>query len=173
MRTYLIIFLPLLFYQHFSFVKCGKYLTVEQLISELALRIKELQHRQEQLHARKNEIENVLPERRVELIDLETMTGYASEMQGIVLEGLPAHRKAFICGFVKDIRVAGEKAVLSYSPPGLPNKVELNLEGVPRIVQYGGPFWVRTRDLSLIRTEDCLFIVIPPFWFSFPLIIQL
>ncbi len=74
----------------------------------------------------------------MELIDLETMTGYAAEMQEIVREGSPAHRKAFIRGFVKDIQVAGEKAVLSYSPPDLPDKIELNLKGVPRIVQHGG-----------------------------------
>ena len=110
-------------------------------LGDLALRIKELRHRQEQLHARKNEIENELADRRVELIDLETMTGYAAEMKEIIREGSLAHRKAFIRGFVKDIRVTGEKAVLSYSPPGLPDKVELNLEGVPRIVQHGGRYW--------------------------------
>ena len=69
------------------------------------------------------------------------MTGYAAEMKEIIREGSLAHRKAFIRGFVKDIRVTGEKAVLSYSPPGLPDKVELNLEGVPRIVQHGGQYW--------------------------------
>lgn len=107
-------------------------------LGDLALRIKELRHRQEQLHARKNKIENELADRRVELIDLETMTGYAAEMREIIREGSLAHRKAFIRGFVKDIRVIGEKAILSYSPPGLPDKVEINFEGVPRIVQYGG-----------------------------------
>ncbi len=38
MRTYLIILLPPLFYQHFSFVKCGKDLPVKQLIFELAVK---------------------------------------------------------------------------------------------------------------------------------------
>ena len=110
-------------------------------LGDLALRIKELRYHQEQLHARKNEIENELADRRVELIDLETMTGYAAEMQEIIREGSLAHRKAFIRGFVKDVRVTGKKAVLIYSPPGLPDKVELNLEGVPRIVQHGGRYW--------------------------------
>jgi len=64
-------------------------------LGDLALRIKELRHRQEQFLARKNEIENRLAERRVELIDLETMTGYAAEMQEIVRGGSLAHRKAF------------------------------------------------------------------------------
>ena len=107
-------------------------------LGDLALRIKELQHRQEQLHAKKNEIENELADRRVELIDLETMTDYAAEMQDIICEGSLAHRKAFIRGFVKDIRVTEKKVVLSYSPPDMLDKVELNPEGVPRIVQYGG-----------------------------------
>ena len=110
-------------------------------LGDLALRIKELRHRQEQLHTRKNEIENELADRRVELIDLETMTGYAAEMQEIIREGSLAHRKAFIRGFVKDIRVTGGKAILSYSPPGLPDKVELDLKGVLPTVQYGGRYW--------------------------------
>ena len=38
MRTYLIIFLPPLFNQHFSFVKGGKDLPVKLLISELAVK---------------------------------------------------------------------------------------------------------------------------------------
>ena len=111
-------------------------------LGDLALRIKELRYRQEQLHARKNNIENELAYRRVKLIDLETMTGYAAEMQDIICEGSLAHRKSFIRGFVKDIRVTGEKAVLSYAPPDLLDKVELNLEEVPRIVQYGGRYWI-------------------------------
>ena len=61
-------------------------------------------------------------------------------MQEIISEGALAHRKAFIRGFVKDIRVTREKAVLSYSPPDLPDKEELNLEGGPRIVQHGGRY---------------------------------
>ena len=111
-------------------------------LGDLALRIKELRHRQEQLHARKNNIENELADRRVELIDLETMTAYAADMQDIICEGSLAHRKAFIRGFVKDIRVTGGKAVLSYTLPDLPDKVEFNLEEVPRIVQYGGRYWI-------------------------------
>ncbi|MFH1031444.1 MAG: hypothetical protein V1767_02605 [Chloroflexota bacterium] len=66
------------------------------------------------------------------------MIDYATEMQEIVREGSLIHKKAFIRGFVKDIRVTGEKAVIIYSLPGLPDKEELDLGGVPRIVQYGG-----------------------------------
>ncbi len=82
-----------------------------------------------------------MSDRRVELVNLETMTEYIADMQAVLLEGTLVERKAFIRSFVKDIQVAGEKAVLSYSPPGLPNKVELNLESVPRTVQYGGRYW--------------------------------
>ena len=41
---------------------------------------------------------------------------------------------AFLCQSYK-------LAVLSYSPPDLPDKIELNLKGVPRIVQHGGRYW--------------------------------
>ncbi len=64
-------------------------------LGDLALRIKELRHRQEQLHARKNNIENELADRRVELIDMEAMTGYAAEMQEIICKGSLPHRKAY------------------------------------------------------------------------------
>jgi len=78
----------------------------------------------------------------VEPIDLETMTRYGAEMKEIVSEGSLTHRKAFFRGFVKDIRVTWEKAVISYLPPGLPDDVKLYLEEVPRIVQYGGRYWI-------------------------------
>ena len=66
------------------------------------------------------------------------MKGYTNEMQEIVLNGSYANKKAFIRGFVQDIRVTGDKVVITYFPPGLPDKVEFDIEGVPRIVQCGG-----------------------------------
>jgi site-specific DNA recombinase len=107
-------------------------------LADLALRIKELRLKHEQLYAQKVMVENELSEKKVELIDMKTMTKYALEMQQIVREGTLVHKRTFIKGFIKEITVTGKKAVMKYSLPNLPESVELDLEGVPRTVQYGG-----------------------------------
>ena len=121
-------------------------------LDDLALRIRELRLRQEQLQGRKIEIETRMSDRRVELVNLETMTEYISDLQAVLQEGTVSERKAFIRSFIKEIRVTGDNAVMTYSMPELPEKLCLKKVGVPRFVQYGGPFWTRTRDPSLIRT---------------------
>ena len=107
-------------------------------LADLALRIKELRLKHEQLYAQKVMVENELSEKKVELIDMKTMTKYALEMQQIIREGTLVHKRTFIKGFIKEITVTGKKAVMKYSLPDLPESVELDLEGVPRTVQYGG-----------------------------------
>ena len=72
------------------------------------------------------------------LIDLETMTEYITDMQAVLREGTLVERKAFIRSFVKDVRVSGDEAVLTYTIPELPDKVSLGGAGVPRIVLHGG-----------------------------------
>ena len=74
----------------------------------------------------------------VELVNLETMTEYIADMQAVLREGTLVERKAFIRSFVKDIRVSGNDAVLTYSVPELPENVSLAEVGVPRTVQRGG-----------------------------------
>ncbi|MFC1905051.1 recombinase zinc beta ribbon domain-containing protein [Chloroflexota bacterium] len=111
-------------------------------LADLAIRIKELRQRQEQLQAKRMEIENRMSDRRVELVNLETMTEYIADMQAVLQEGTLVERKAFIRSFVKDIRVSGDDAVVTYSVPELPEKVSLEEVGVPRIVQRGGRYWI-------------------------------
>ncbi len=69
------------------------------------------------------------------------MIEYISDMQAVLREGTLVERKAFIRSFVKDIRVSGDTAVLTYSIPELPEKVALKEMRVPRVVQYGGRYW--------------------------------
>ena len=59
-------------------------------------------------------------------------------MQAVLREGTLVERKAFIRCFVKDVRVSGDEAVLTYTMPELPEKVSLGEARVPRIVQRGG-----------------------------------
>ena len=47
-------------------------------------------------------------------------------------------RRAFIRSFVKEIKVKGSQAVLNYSMPITPDKMAIDKEEVPCIVQDGG-----------------------------------
>ena len=50
-------------------------------------------------------------------------------------------RRAFIRSFVKEVKVTGDEAVLSYSMPLLPEKMAIEKEGVLPTVPYGGRYW--------------------------------
>jgi site-specific DNA recombinase len=109
-------------------------------LEELVPRIRELQSRQEQLQARKIEIETQMSDRRVELADLETISGYVDDLHELLKEGSLTERRAFIRSFVREVKVTGNEAVLSYSIPLLPEKIAIEKEGVLPTVQYGGRY---------------------------------
>ena len=52
-----------------------------------------------------------------------------------------SERMAFIRSFVREVKVTGNEAVLSYSIPLLPEKIAIGKEGVLPTVQYGGRYW--------------------------------
>ena len=110
-------------------------------LDELVPRIRELRSRQEQLQLRRIEIENQISDRRVELVELETISGYVDELHELLKEGSLAERRAFIRSFMREVRVTGDEAVLSYSMPLLPEKVAIEEEGVLPTVQYSGRYW--------------------------------
>ncbi len=51
------------------------------------------------------ETENRTSDRRVELINLETLTEYITDIQEVLREGTLVERKSFIRSFVKNVRV--------------------------------------------------------------------
>ena len=110
-------------------------------LDELVPRIRELRSRQEQLQLRRIEIENQMSDRRVELVDLETISGYVDDLQELLKEGSLAERRAFIRSFVREVKVTGNEVVLNYTMPTLPNNVTIEKEGVLPTVQYGGRYW--------------------------------
>jgi site-specific DNA recombinase len=119
-------------------------------LDELAPRIRELRGRQDQLQLRRIEIENQMSDRRVQLADLETISGYTDDLHELLKEGSLAERRAFIRSFVKEVRVTGNVAVLSYSIPLLPENVAIEKEGILPTVQYSGPFKLKTRTFSKV-----------------------
>ena len=104
------------------------------------VRIRELRQRQEKLQLKKIEIESQLSDRRVELADLENVMPYVDDLYELLRNGSIAERRTFIKSLVKEVRVTGNEAVMSYTIPGLPERVAIEGEGVPRIVQYGGRY---------------------------------
>jgi site-specific DNA recombinase len=110
-------------------------------LDDVVVRIRELRQRQERLQTRKIEIESQLSDRKVEIADLETVLPYVDDLHNLLKEGSLAERRAFIRGFIKEIRVTDNEAILSYFVPSLPEKVAIEREGVPPTVQYGGRYW--------------------------------
>ena len=108
-------------------------------LDDVGVRIHDLRHRQEQLQAKRIEMESQMSDRKVEIADLETTSRYIEDLHGLLNEGSLAERKAFIKSFVKEIKVIGNEAVLTYSPPFLPDTIKVEKEGVLPTVQYGGP----------------------------------
>ena len=121
-------------------------------LSDLAPRIQRLRQRQEQLHSARWELENLLSDRKVELADMETVENYAEDLRNLLEESPLAERKSFIKSFVREVRVTGSEGLLTYNIPLSASSTSQDTLAVPPIVHDGGPFWTRTRDLSLIRT---------------------
>ena len=103
---------------------------IEIGFDDLAPRIQQLRHRQEQLQFRKWELEALLSSRRAELADLETATRCVDDLRGLLEESDLVERKSFIRSFVKEVRVAGDKVLLSYTIPLPPQEISEEKVGV-------------------------------------------
>ena len=110
-------------------------------LDDLVLRIRELRSRQDQLQARRIEIESHMSDRKVELADLETISGYVNDLHDLLKEGSLAERRSFIRSFVREVTVTGDEVVLNYTMPLLSDNITIGKEGVLPTVQYGGRYW--------------------------------
>ena len=116
-------------------------------LPDLSLRIKELKMQQEKLLERKHQIELEYAEHRYELLDPKQMEAYVEDLKSLLDEGQVFERKAFIKGFVKEIRVKGDEVILEYTPP-LPEGVG---ETVLSIGGHGGQQRIRTSDFLRVK----------------------
>ncbi len=107
-------------------------------LGDIIVRIRELREQDNHLQARRVEIEALMSDRRVALLDIRDITEYVTDMQNLLQYGSLTERKSFIKGFVKEIKVTGSEAKISYSIPEVPEKVYVGEEKVPRIVHHGG-----------------------------------
>ncbi len=74
--------------------------------------------------------------------DLRYLLGSASVME----------QKASLKSFVKRIDVSCSEVTIDYTLPIPPLNQDKETVGVLAFIQNGGPLWIRTTDLSLIRT---------------------
>jgi site-specific DNA recombinase len=103
----------------------------------LALRIQELRNRQDQLQVAKVELEALLSDRKVELADIQTVTDYVENLRGLLQKGTLAERKSFTKSFVREIRINGSAAELSYTIPLFKGQTQ-ECVAVPPIVHMVG-----------------------------------
>ena len=107
-------------------------------LNDIAPRIRELRKRQEKLRIRKAEIENLLSERRVELASPEVVAEYVSDLRNLLNESSLPERRAFIRSFIKEVKVASDDVVLTYTMPLPPTGLSEEKVGVLSTVHYGG-----------------------------------
>ena len=77
------------------------------------------------------------------------MTEYINDMHEVLKEGTLTERRAFIRSFVKEIKVTGNEAVLTYSPPIPPDRLTFSGAMVPRTVRYSGRYSTIGRTFKL------------------------
>jgi len=107
-------------------------------LADLAPRIQRLRQRQEQLNAARLEPENLLSDRRVELVDMETVKSYVEDLRNLLEDSSLAERKSFIKSFVREVRVTGTEVLLSYNISLSAGAASQEILVVPPIVHDGG-----------------------------------
>ena len=80
------------------------------------------------------------------------MAHYVNDLNNVLNESTLPEKRAFIRSFIKEVKVTRDEVLLTYTMPFSPQGMSEERVGVLSTVHYGGPFWTRTRDLSLIRT---------------------
>jgi site-specific DNA recombinase len=117
-------------------------------LADLAPRIQQLRQRRERLQVARWEMEQQLSDRRVELADAETVARYVADLHDLLNESSLAERKSFVRSFVKEVKVTGNEALLTYTIPMLPRGIIEEKLPVLSIVHDGGVVGTRTELLE-------------------------
>ena len=88
---------------------------------------------------------------QVELADLKLVEHYAEDLRNLLSESSLAEQKAFIRGFIKEIRVTNREADLFYTIPLPHDRLAHDRAEVLSIVQLGRPCRSRTCDTLIKR----------------------
>jgi site-specific DNA recombinase len=124
-------------------------------LNDLAPRIQSLRQQEDQLQAARLELEDQLAERKIALADDRLVRSYVEDLKELLDESPLAEQKAFIRSFVKEVKVRGKEATLTYTMPLLPDGTSYETAGVLDTVHYGGPGRIRTYDQSVMSRPLC------------------
>ncbi len=103
-------------------------------------RLQELKTQQERLLSRKNELDALISQRKIELANPEVVREYVEDLRHFIDSSEMPERRAFIKSFVKEIKVAGNEGRIKYTFPIPPDNHEEEALGVLPIVRYGGRY---------------------------------
>jgi site-specific DNA recombinase len=101
-------------------------------------RLQDLKQQHDRLMARKAELETLLSQRKVELGDRNLVRRYVEDLRDFLDSSDLPSRKAFVKGFIKEIRVTENEGCIYYNFPIPPESCEEEKFRVPSIVRYGG-----------------------------------
>ncbi len=110
-------------------------------LDDVGPRIRELRERYDKLQARKEELNILVAEQTLEVPTVDEVREWATDLRNSLERGSLAERKAFIRGFVKEVRITGDEAKLTYTLPMLPRGLSEETESVLAIVHSGGRYW--------------------------------
>ena len=116
-------------------------------LDDLSPRIRQLRKQQEQIQARKWELQALLADRQMELVDLGMIARCVDDLRNLLEESSIAERKSFIRSFVRQIKVTGGEVLLTYTMPLPPEGKSADEMTVLCSVHHGGAGGIRTRYL--------------------------
>ena len=103
------------------------------------------------MEAAKQDIGDALMNRKAELADFNTIVKYVEGLRTVLMDSPLTERRAFVRSFVKEVKVTGNEALLSYTIPLPPGGIVEEKAKVLSIVQHGSAYRIRTGDLLLER----------------------
>ncbi len=112
--------------------------------SFLALRIKELRTRQDELSKARIQTEAEMISQGTEHVDVEMVKSYAQDLRSLLEETGFTESKTFLRSFIKRIVINGENATIHYNLPMPPDGKKKQSVGVLPIDTLGGEGGTRT-----------------------------
>jgi len=94
--------------RHYDALETGK-LTMD----DLGPRIRELREQEKSLQVTKWELEALLSARKVQLVDERSVRQSPEDLKGILNDSPIYETRAFICSFVKEVKVTGNEVLLT------------------------------------------------------------